>query len=352
MKRWKTILMGLLCISLLSVPVLAAPSAWAAAEVDQAIQAEFVPKELQSNYQEPITRAEFAKMAVTFVAKKLGYTTEEFLDYCKTSMPGQTLYTDTNDPYILAATFAQIVNGPGDGTFGPDRNITRQEAAVMLSRTQDAHSKMPSDYASDLWEKFSSSCRDASDVDAWATEGVARLYQYGIMRDVGGNVYAPQEPYTREQSIVTFLRMEKNLPDSGSGQMDHKRTQEEVIAALSEEINFRELLQRWDTPSCVILHTAVGTGHGFYDSLNVVFPNGAAPDVIRQLPMIDPRSGQGKYPEPNNIRISDDQTTLLFDVEGTYREYANNYDDTDFKELPYANTYSVDLATGLLTPLP
>ena len=41
-------------------------------------------------------------------------------------------FSDTGDPDILTAAALGIVSGRGGGTFDPDSNIQRQEAAVML----------------------------------------------------------------------------------------------------------------------------------------------------------------------------------------------------------------------------
>ncbi len=48
---------------------------------------------------------------------------------------------------------------------------------------------------------------DADDVSSWAKAAVGQMQRSGIMNGVGDNRFSPAGEYTREQSIVTMLRM-------------------------------------------------------------------------------------------------------------------------------------------------
>jgi hypothetical protein len=48
---------------------------------------------------------------------------------------------------------------------------------------------------------------DNAEISEWAMEGVGQIQAAGIMGGVGDNRFAPQAPYTREQSIVTVMRL-------------------------------------------------------------------------------------------------------------------------------------------------
>lgn len=75
-KRWiACFLTLLLCITALPVSAAesAGPSAWAEAEINEAISDGLVPEELQTDYQQDITREEFAQLAVTLCMVKLRY---------------------------------------------------------------------------------------------------------------------------------------------------------------------------------------------------------------------------------------------------------------------------------------
>ena len=152
----KRCLAGLLCLLLCisAVPVSAVdgsgPSPWAEAEVNAAISIGLVPEELQSDYQQNITRDEFAQLAVTLCMAQLRYvgSPEQFLeDYRRYFRDEAGNPVDAIPAAFSDATFwgtlasaLGIVQGRGDGTFDPDGLITRQEAAVMAARTYLAYS--------------------------------------------------------------------------------------------------------------------------------------------------------------------------------------------------------------------
>ena len=75
-----------------------------------------------------ITRAEFATIAVRFF---------------DLSYQGEDLFPDIGDhwaqDYINQAADAGIIEGYPDGTFGPQKQITRAEAVTMVNRTLDRH---------------------------------------------------------------------------------------------------------------------------------------------------------------------------------------------------------------------
>ena len=48
---------------------------------------------------------------------------------------------------------------------------------------------------------------DKGNVSSWAIEGVGQVQAAGIMTGVGDNRFAPRDPYTREQSIITMIRL-------------------------------------------------------------------------------------------------------------------------------------------------
>jgi hypothetical protein len=115
----------------------AAPSAWAAEEVGEAIAHGLVPSELRSDYASPISRGDFCKTAVTFIEVKSGKPVEQILGERGLTV-NKGAFSDTNDPDILAASTLGIVNGRGNGKFAPQESITRQEAATLLTRIVDA----------------------------------------------------------------------------------------------------------------------------------------------------------------------------------------------------------------------
>ena len=130
----------LLCITALPVSAaeVSTPSPWAEAEVNEAISIGLVPEELQSDYQQDITRDEFAQLAVTLCMAQLRYvgSPEQFLeDYRRYFRDEAGNTVDAVPAEFSDATFwgtvasaLGIVQGRGNGPFDPDGFIIRREA--------------------------------------------------------------------------------------------------------------------------------------------------------------------------------------------------------------------------------
>lgn len=216
----KKVLCILISVLLLGLPVSAAPSDWAAAEVGEAVSQGFVPAYFNENWQANITRAEFAEIAVHFLAAKLSYAEADFANYVN-SQPYKVntytddtalfmiprtesgTFTDTDSPYVWIAANVGIVTGRGGGIFDPDTGITRQEAALMLLRTYAA-------YSYSLSFDAQLSFADTASIAPWASLGVRFVTKENVMQGTSENTFSPLAPYTREQAVVTFLRLGKN----------------------------------------------------------------------------------------------------------------------------------------------
>jgi hypothetical protein len=175
-----------------AAPAAGQPSSWAADAVNTAITTGLVPQNLQSAYTQATTRAEFAALAVTLYEKVTG--NEIALDR---SIP----FVDTTDINAHKAYTIGVVTGMGEGRFAPDESLTREQAAAMLYRLAYA-----------VGQPFPPSAptfafADNASISSWAAEAVGQMQASGIMGGVGDNRFAPQGSYTREQSIVTMLRL-------------------------------------------------------------------------------------------------------------------------------------------------
>ena len=166
------------------------PSSWAQADVSTAVTANLVPAELQAKYTQAITRAEFCALADSLYTAVKG-----------TAAPvdSSVAFTDTTDPAVLRMASAKVVNGVGGGKFNPEGQLTREQAAAMLSRLAEAVGKPLTGQTATF--------ADMSSVSSYATGPVGQMQATGVMGGVGNNTFAPKNPYTREQSIVTILRL-------------------------------------------------------------------------------------------------------------------------------------------------
>ena len=170
------------------------PSAWAQDDVWAAICGKLVPNDLQGTYTANITREEFCRLMVTLVEKKTGK-----------ALPAPAApFTDTQSPAVAAAYKAGIVKGASVTNFDPSGSITRQEAAVMLSRTAGLLG-----LAAGTGETFA----DGGSIASWAADGVA--FTSGLTDSTGARVmggtgdgnFSPAALYSREQAILTTLRL-------------------------------------------------------------------------------------------------------------------------------------------------
>ena len=165
-----------------------ATSPWAVEYVSTAIAAGLVPQNLQSNYTNATTRAEFAALAVALYETTTGRT-----------IRGRTTFNDTVDLNVQRAGYLGIVNGVGNGNFNPNGQLTREQAAVMLARLANVIGQpLP---------QSTPTFADNAQISSWAFEAVGQAQAVGIMGGVGDNRFAPSGDYTREQSIVTILRL-------------------------------------------------------------------------------------------------------------------------------------------------
>ena len=215
----------LLCITALPVSAaeVSTPSPWAEAEVNEAISIGLVPEELQSDYQQDITRDEFAQLAVTLCMAQLRYvgSPEQFLEdyrrYFRDEV-GNTVeavpaeFSDATYWGTVASALG-IVQGRGDGTFDPDGFITRQEAAVMAARTYLAYSGQAILPDSSSRTAYG----DAYLFPGWAAEAIGWLRDQAVMEGDNYGNFLPQGHLTREQAILIFYRLarEVSIPETG-----------------------------------------------------------------------------------------------------------------------------------------
>lgn len=173
-------------------------STWAADGLKSATAKGFVPSDLQGKYTEVITRAEFCRLAVKWLEYKTGKSIDTLLAEKNVSRTSG-IFSDTNDPDILAAYALGITNGTGNGQFSPNGSFTREQAAGMIRNVCRAAGM-------DVSNVKSAGFSDANTMSTWAVDGINFCYNNKIM--TGTNVspltFSPKMNYTREQSILTF----------------------------------------------------------------------------------------------------------------------------------------------------
>ena len=156
-----------------------------------------MPSQVDSAFDTAITREDFCSLAAAV------YRAWEKKDALTAYTSSRVSFSDTDNADVLLCASAGVVNGVGNGKFAPQKNITRQEAASMLYRLAALNKNTKDDEATSLPHIFA----DSANIQSWAWKNVDWVYRQGIMNGMGENTFAPDGEYTREQSIVTALRL-------------------------------------------------------------------------------------------------------------------------------------------------
>lgn len=182
------------------------PSVWALEEVSEASRLALLPEALTDFYQQPITRLEYCRLTLQLLRKKTGLTTQELV--AQYAIPGLVpAFSDCNDPEVLAAAAIGAVFGPGDGTFRPDGLISRQDAAVMLMQAAMAVGVELQPQEGLLYRDSDSISPYARLAVRWVSTLRDSVSSNPVMAGVGGGRFDPQGNYTREQAMLTALRL-------------------------------------------------------------------------------------------------------------------------------------------------
>jgi hypothetical protein len=145
-----------------------------------------------------ITRAEFAALLL----RSLGIAA--------TPPAGATFKDVAADKWYYAevetARRVGLVAGYADNTFRPDRKITRQELAAMVSRAMSIAGKpvtMTEAEVNTLLTRFA----DATGIAPWARHAVATALKAGIVKGRAATTIVPAGNGTRAESVVMLKRM-------------------------------------------------------------------------------------------------------------------------------------------------
>ena len=148
-----------------------------------------------------ITRAEFAVIAARFLD----------MDY-----QGEDLFPDIDghwaQDYINQAAEDGFIEGYPDGTFGPDKYITRAEAVTLVNRTLDRHPD-PDHFLEDMlvWP-------DNLDTEQWYyadMQEATNSHEYQVKKDAQGNEY---EVWTKVLPVRDWEAFEKEWSDANSAE--------------------------------------------------------------------------------------------------------------------------------------
>lgn len=97
------------------------------------------------------------------------------------------------------AAESKISEGTGDGAFLPDREITREEMAAMCCRAAECLNKAE--------EKGTVTFSDWDDVSSWAEEYILAAERRGVMSGNPDGSFAPKKSASRSEAVTVILRL-------------------------------------------------------------------------------------------------------------------------------------------------
>jgi hypothetical protein len=143
-----------------------------------------------------VTRAQFATMLVRAMQLAPEIASEVFSDV----QPGDWFYADVN-----TAVAHGLVRGHGNGTFGPNDPVTREQAATMLARALQISGKALPLSPEEVQEELAAYA-DREMVSGWAEANLALVIQVGLMRGKTAETLAPQDGASRAEAAVLTAR--------------------------------------------------------------------------------------------------------------------------------------------------
>lgn len=166
------------------------PSEWAAYPIMSLMKLGFLSEDIFQDYQTPMTRQEFAEIAVTM----LRYLQPEIIEYPVTP------FTDTDDEWATVAKSLAIIKGYEDGSFRPNQNITREEMAHLFVRVFELAKISLNQPSQDFLFK------DHDQIFSWSRPSVYLVLENKIMKGKGSHTFKPKGFVTKEEVLVMVYR--------------------------------------------------------------------------------------------------------------------------------------------------
>ena len=112
-------------------------------------------------------------------------------------VPAEIWYTEA----VRWVTGEGVVSGYGNGKFGPDDSITREQLAVMLYRYEQSRG---GGFTGD-W-MFQLDYSDVADVSDWAYEAMCRCSMNDIVEGKGDGILDPKGQAARAEAAAMLMR--------------------------------------------------------------------------------------------------------------------------------------------------
>ncbi|KXB70358.1 S-layer homology domain-containing protein, partial [Peptoniphilus sp. DNF00840] len=143
-----------------------------------------------------ITRGQF----VSVLGRMLKVNVNDYKDQNFKDVKSGMYYS----PYITWANKVGIVSGVGQGNFAPDKELTREEMAVMMTKFLKVSGK-------NLNAKGNTNgFKDEEKIQSWAKDSVKEMARLGIVSGMGDGSFAPKSQFTRAQVAQVLYNIDHN----------------------------------------------------------------------------------------------------------------------------------------------
>ena len=199
-------------------------SDWATPELQKANDLGLIPGILKgADMTKPITREEFAELAVMLYEKVTGKKSEPV---------SLNPFTDTTNPQILEAYNLGITSGTSQTTFSPKVLINREQCATMLFRAIKAIHPQGDYSITGVKITGVKDFPDQKNISPWANEATKYMNKIGVITgDAQGN-FMPKATTpaqeaagygmaTREQAIALSVRTHDKAPEIKASSADN-----------------------------------------------------------------------------------------------------------------------------------
>ena len=107
-------------------------------------------------------------------------------------------------PYVAWAESVGITKGRGNGSFDPDKEITREEMAVMMVKFLKVSGKKLN------VKGTASAFKDDVNIESWAKDAVMEMAKLGLVKGVEDGSFSPKTQFTRAQVAQILYNIDKN----------------------------------------------------------------------------------------------------------------------------------------------
>ena len=169
-----------------NMPAWSEASKWATGELKKADEYGLIPASLKgADMTKPITREEFAELAVKLYEKTTGKAAQAV---------SPNPFTDTTNPEVLKAFKVGVTTGTSATAFAPKELTNREQVATMLSRAIRVMAP-----GGDFGTAGAPSFSDQKDISSWALEHVKFMSKNEIIKGTNGK-FMPKATTTAEKA--------------------------------------------------------------------------------------------------------------------------------------------------------